>query len=321
MLENARDGCYSPRVPDGFRLPSRARKVSPLAMKRIRFEANGLTFHALAEGEGPLALCLHGFPDTPHTFRALAPALAAAGYRVVAPWMRGFAPTGVPADGRYQLAALAQDVAGMIDALSKGDQAVVIGHDWGAAASYGGAVLAGERIRRLVALSVPHPFTFMNAMMSSYAQQKRSWYMFFFQTPLAEAVVPADDFAFIERLWRDWSPGFEPPADLLAEARAALSAPGSLEAALGYYRTLFNPAFLDPGLTDLQDRITATPVGVPSLYLHGAKDGCVGAELIPGMEAFFAAGLETEIFPGAGHFVHLEAPEAVAERILGFLKT
>ena len=286
----------------------------------MTFEANGLTFHALTEGEGPLVLCLHGFPDTPHTFQALAPALATAGYRVVAPWMRGYAPTTAPADGRYQLASLSLDVAGMIDALAAGDPAVVLGHDWGAASAYGAAVLAGDRIRRMVTLSVPHPMTFMSAMMSSYAQQKRSWYMFFFQTPLAEAVVPADDFAFVERLWREWSPGLEPPADLLAEARASLSAPGALEAALGYYRALFNPAHLDPAMADVQDRVTGSPIPVPSLYLHGANDGCVGADVIPGMEAFFAAGLETEIVSGAGHFVHLEAPDAVAKRILGFLK-
>ena len=286
---------------------------------RLTFNANGLAFHALAEGEGPLALCLHGFPDTPHTFRVLMPALAAAGYRAVAPWMRGYAPTETPADGSYQLAALAQDVAGMIDTLSKGGPAVVVGHDWGAAAAYGAAVVAGDQIRRLAVMSVPHPFTFMSAMMSSYVQQKRSWYMFFFQTPLAEAVVPADDFAFVERLWREWSPGFEPPADLLAEVRAALSAPGCLAAALGYYRALFNPTFLDPALANLQDRITATPIPVPSLYLHGERDGCIGAELIPGMEAFFAAGLETEIVPGAGHFPHLEAPGFVERRILEFL--
>jgi pimeloyl-ACP methyl ester carboxylesterase len=160
----------------------------------------------------------------------------------------------------------------------------------------------------------------MSAMMSSYTQQKRSWYMFFFQQPIAETAVQADDFAFIERLWRDWSPGLEPPADLLAEVRASLSAPGSLEAALGYYRATFNPLLLDPALAALQDRITASPIPVPSLYLHGADDGCIGKEIVAGMEAFFPAGLETEIVPGAGHFLHLEAPEVVAKPIGAFLK-
>ncbi|OGP85863.1 MAG: hypothetical protein A2Y95_00025 [Deltaproteobacteria bacterium RBG_13_65_10] len=144
--------------------------------------------------------------------------------------------------------------------------------------------------------------------------------MYFFQLSIAQQVVSQDDFAFVARLWRDWSPGFEPPPDLLAEVRASLSAPGSLEAALGYYRATFNPSLLDPALAALQDRITASPIPVPSLYLHGADDGCIGAEIIAGMEAFFPAGLETEIVPGAGHFLHLEAPEAVANRIGAFLK-
>jgi pimeloyl-ACP methyl ester carboxylesterase len=294
-----------------------------VSFEEITFEANGLHFRALTAGQGPLALLLHGFPDTPHTFSKLIPALADAGYLVVAPWMRGYAPTQVPADPFTPVAVLVQDAAGMVDALSgplgAGD-AVVIGHDWGALAAYGAAVLCGPKVQRVVGCAVGHPAPFMQAMMTNYAQQKRSWYMFFFQLPLADIAVPQNDFAFLERLWREWSPGFEPPKELLAQVRASLSAPGALETALGYYRATFSAAPLPAALAEIQDRILSTPIESPTLYLHGERDGCIGAELVQGMEAFFTGGFEAHVIPDVGHFLHLEAPEEVNRRILNFLK-
>src|SRR3954451_8608552 len=103
--------------------------------------ANGLEFHYLATGSGPLALCLHGFPDSPWTYRYLLPELARAGYRAVTPFMRGYAPTEVPADGRYHPSALAADVVALHQAWGGAARAVLIAHDWGAVAAYGGAAL------------------------------------------------------------------------------------------------------------------------------------------------------------------------------------
>src|SRR5690606_10596075 len=123
--------------------------------RRGEVQANGLRFATLEAGDGPLALCLHGFPDTARSFRHQLPALAAAGFRAVAPWMRGYAPSAVPADGPYQSAALAQDAAALIEALGY-DEAVLIGHDWGAVAAHGAAILAPQRVRRLVTIAVPH---------------------------------------------------------------------------------------------------------------------------------------------------------------------
>src|SRR3954470_14676880 len=104
----------------------------------LRIEANGMTFAALAWGpeDGPLALCLHGYPDTARTWRHLGPHLAQRGRRVVAPYMRGYAPTGLAPDGRYQLGALARDAEALHRALGGDDRAVLIGHDWGAATAY-----------------------------------------------------------------------------------------------------------------------------------------------------------------------------------------
>src|SRR5205085_918210 len=148
-------------------------------MKTGTVQARGLTFATIEEGDGPLVLCLHGFPDHARSFRHQLPALASAGYRAVAPAMRGYAPTGPAAVGRYQSAALAEDAVALIAALGY-DDAVVFGHDWGALAAYGAALAAPTRVRKLVTAAVPYGPQVTAAFMTSYDQQRRSWYMFFF---------------------------------------------------------------------------------------------------------------------------------------------
>src|SRR5205085_8411863 len=123
---------------------------------RIEVDANGIHFVALTMGEGPLMLCLHGFPDDARTFRHQMPVLAKAGYRVVAPFMRGYAPTSASPAGNYQTAALGRDAAALVEALSPEAKAVVFGHDWGALAAYGAALLAPDRIRKLITAAVPY---------------------------------------------------------------------------------------------------------------------------------------------------------------------
>src|SRR3954453_4000847 len=121
-----------------------------------RVNLDGIEFAYLACGDdGPLALCLHGFPDTAWTWRHLLPELAAAGVCAVAPFMRGYAPTEVPADGRYQTGALAADAIALHEALGGDGDAVLVGHDWGAMAAYGAARHATQRWRRVVTLAVP----------------------------------------------------------------------------------------------------------------------------------------------------------------------
>lgn len=283
-----------------------------------RVRANGLTFATLEAGDGPLVLCLHGFPDHARSFRHQLPALAAAGYRAVAPYMRGYAPTDVPENGPYQSAALAQDAVALIEALGY-QRAVVFGHDWGALAAYGAAVLAPERVSRLVTAAVPHGAAFAAAFLTNYEQQRRSWYMFFFQTPFADGAVPFDDFRFLERLWRDWSPGWEYPPEEMAALKETFRRPGVLPAALGYYRATLNPENQRPELADIQLRISMSPILVPTLYFHGARDGCIGAELLEGMEQLFPNGLQSVVVPDAGHFVHQEDPEIVNRHLLQFI--
>lgn len=287
--------------------------------RRGTVQANGLRFATLEAGDGPLVLCLHGFPDHARSFRHQLPALAAAGYRAVAPFMRGYAPTEIPASGVFQPAALAQDALALIEALGYDRAAAVVGHDWGAVAAYGAAILAPGRVTKLVAAAVPHGPRLLDAFLTDYDQQRRSWYMFFFQMPFAEAAVAHADYRFLERLWQDWSPGWFCPPEEMEALKATFRQPGVLEAALGYYRCTLNPALQDPGLADVQLRIAGGPVGVPTLYLHGETDGCVGAALAEGMEVLFPHGLRRVVIAGAGHFLHQERPEEVNALVLDFL--
>jgi pimeloyl-ACP methyl ester carboxylesterase len=284
-------------------------------------EANGLSFAYLAAGaeDAPFALCLHGFPDSAWTWRHLLPSLAAAGYRAVAPWLRGYAPTTVPEDGHYQSAVLGLDACALHDALGGGDDAVLVGHDWGALAAYAAVHHPATAWRRLVTLAVPPPATVANAFLS-YDQLQRSWYMFFFQHPLAELAVPMDDLAFIDRLWADWSPGYD-AADDLPHVKEALRDPANLGAAIGYYRATLGGVGLDhsPEVEALQNA-SAGPPPLPTLYMHGRTDGCMGADLAgEAVTALTHEGSRVELVDDAGHFLHVERPDAVNRLILDFL--
>ena len=286
--------------------------------KEIEIRANGLRFVAYEHGTGPLVLCLHGFPDTPRSFRHQVAPLAEAGYRVVAPFLRGYAPTERPADANYQTAALARDALALIEALGE-EKATIFGHDWGAIAAYGAAVLGPERVRKLVTASVPHGPVFLSRFLSDYEQLKRSWYIYFFQSFLAESIVSADRCAFIRRIWRDWSPGWELPETEIDAVRYTIGKPGGVEAAIGYYRSMVSGLNVDPALDADQARVSSDPITVPALYVHGAADGCLAVELIDGMEASFTAGLRKRVIAGAGHFVHQEKPEEFNRILLEFL--
>jgi pimeloyl-ACP methyl ester carboxylesterase len=279
--------------------------------------AGGIDFTYLAQGEGPLALCLHGYPDSAHTWRYLLPELAAAGYRAVAPFLRGYAPTSLAADGRYQVGVLGVDANELHEALGGEAAAVLIGHDWGAMGAYAGATLAPERWRRVVAASVlPGPIAAQGFL--SYDQLRLSWYMFFQLTPLADMVVPAEDYEFITRLWQDWSPGYDCAEDV-ARFVECMDGPGRLEAALGFYRQTLQPELQDPALTEAQNAAFSVPPQ-PLLYLHGADDGCMSSALAAGVDDVLTVpGSRSVIVPDAGHFLQLERPDVVNAEILRFL--
>jgi pimeloyl-ACP methyl ester carboxylesterase len=282
--------------------------------------ASGIDFHVLEMGAGPLVLCLHGFPDTAHSFRHQMPMLADAGFHAVAPFMRGYAPSGAAPDGRYDIGALAEDALALIDALGASD-AVLFGHDWGAVAAYEAAAGAPKKIRKLITAAVPYGPQFFQALATNYAQQKRSWYMYFFQSAIAEMAVSLNDFAFLEKIWADWSPGWKWAPEDMEALKRCFRGPGTTAAALGYYRATLGPLFRPPSQADAGNAPAAPrPIEVRAMMLHGRIDGCIGAELLEGMAAYFPRGLKIEIVDGAGHFVHQEKPAQVNQLIADFLK-
>ncbi len=270
----------------------------------------------------PLAICAHGFPDTPHTWRHLVPVLEDAGWRVAAPFLRGYAPSGVPDDGCVQTGASSLDMIALHERFGGDGRAAIIGHDWGATIAYGAASHRPERWSRVVGLAVPPGPALSMALLGNSDQLKRSWYMFFFQHPLAEMVVPEADLAFIDMIWADWSPGYD-AADDVGAVKDSLRDPANLGAALGYYRAALGGVGVRDDLAEVEAATRQIPPQ-PLLYLHGVDDGCIGAEVAESAEtlandASSGDALTIELIPDTAHFLHLEAPDLVNDRILEFL--
>jgi pimeloyl-ACP methyl ester carboxylesterase len=268
-----------------------------------RLEANGLRFAYLEEGQGPLVVLVHGFPDTPHTWDAVRPALAREGYRAVSPYTRGYDPTDVPADGRSDLESLGRDVLAWIDALGE-SSAIVVGHDWGASAAYAAATLAPERVRFLVTVAIPHPLSIRPTPRLLWGGR----HMIAFQRRTAEAAVRANDFALVDELVGRWSPAWKVPAGETDPVKAVFRKPESLTAALGYYRAL---GFTLPSA--LRRRIT-----VPSAVFSGENDGALRLSDYERARRFYAAPHEIVHMPG-GHFLHREHPERFIAELVRLL--
>lgn len=277
---------------------------------------NGLNFAYLEQGSGPLVILLHGFPDTAATWSHQMPALAAAGYRAVAPYLRGYHPTEIPADGFYDKATLATDVASLIQALGGGEPAHLVGQDWGAIVSYAVIAAFPELVRRAVVMAVPHPAQVARSMLDP-KHVHRSFHWWFFQlADLPEQALVKDDYAFIDYLWAYWtSPGYQDLAHL-RQIKAMLAQPGVLAATLGYYRAMLDPHKGDPLLADLRRRMEG-PIRVPTLALCGSDD--LREELMADQSEYFSGEYCYRSVGGAGHFLHREQPAEVTRLVLEWL--
>jgi pimeloyl-ACP methyl ester carboxylesterase len=253
-------------------------------------------------GSGPPVLLLHGWPDSRELWRHQVPALAAAGYRVVAPDLRGFGESGKPTDvAAYAMNRMAGDVVGVLDALGI-DSVHLVGHDWGAAIAWYTATFMPDRVSSLTALSVGHPASVRAAGLQ---QREKSWYMLLFQfTGIAEEWLGADDF----RRFREWSG--HPDADAVAKR---LSEPAALTASLGVYRANVPPATL------LGPPLELPPVAAPTMGVWSTGDMALLENGMTGSAAHVAGPWRYERIDGAGHWMQLDAPDAVNALLLDFL--
>lgn len=292
--------------------------IDASSLQPLFIRANGLEFAYLEAvpvqaTDAPLVLCLHGFPDTAWSFRPLLGQLANAGYRAVAVFMRGYAPTALADDRDYSGLALGRDVLALIEHFGV-DQAYVVGHDWGAVAAYAAAAMRPDRVRRIVTAGVPHVRRFL--LRPSRAQLKASHYMFKFQMRgSAEKMVSRDDFAWLRDLVRSWSKDWEPDADYWTQIKAVFSERARLRAALSYYRAI-------PGLLFRRDgwNYILKPIQVPARVICGTEDGSLLASSFEDQAHLFARDYDLVRMEGIGHFMHLQAPDAFARLVLEGLK-
>lgn len=291
----------------------------------IDVETPGVRLRALCWGEAgaPIALCLHGFPDTAHGWRNVAPLLVGAGWRVVAPFMRGYAPSSTASDGSYHVGALMDDALKVLDAAGPTGRDVLIGHDWGAIAGAGLAAMPDSPFSKAVIMSVPLAAAFRPLGRTPDALQLaarlprqllRSWYIMYFQLPglperSASWVVP--------RLWRQWSPGYDATEDV-AHVLDAIGAPENWRAALGCYRATVRNSKPPARYAELHRHWLSAPQ-LPTLYLHGTDDGCASADFARWVQRVLPEGSGVATVERAGHFLQLEQPEAVAGHVVDFI--
>ncbi len=262
--------------------------------------ANGVTHAVFDEGDGPMVLLQHGFPDTAHTWDDVVPALVAAGFRVVRPFGRGIAPSDVPPRDAYHVRDIAADVVGIIEALGE-KTAMVVGHDWGAAAVWGAGHLAPERISKLVAVGIPYP----TAVRPTPRKLWGARHFLSNKMPWATARFSKNDFAEMRAMYERWSPGFDWPDSEFESAKNAYAHPGCANAALGYYRRL--------GLWPFKGKVRCDV-----LVVGGLSDGVVTADDFERSSRFVDGSCRVEMLPG-GHFLHREHPRPFIDGLLDFL--
>lgn len=253
--------------------------------------------------DGPPVVLLHGFPDSARLWRHQVPALVDAGYRVLTPDLRGYGRSGKPEGvDAYNLLVIAGDVAAVLDDAGVAT-ARVVGHDWGAALSWAFTTLAPDRVERLACLSVGHPMAFAAA---GLRQRELSWYMLLFQFPgVAERWVSDDGWA----RFREWSqhPDIE---GVIAEVEGA----DALTPALSWYRANVPPAAL------VEPAMVLPPISVPVMGVWSTDDMALTEEQMTGSAAHCAAGFRYERIEGAGHWIPLDAPDALNALLLDFLR-
>jgi len=266
------------------------------------------------------AILLHGWPDSPRTWAAVAPVLAQSGWRVLVPALRGFAPTTfldprTPRSG--QLAALGRDLLEFIEAVGL-SQPALIGHDWGARAAVKACVLRPGVASHLVMVSVGYGTNTPNQQLS-LEQVRRYWYHWFMATPRGQHTVRTQGKDFARIMWDTWAPPGWYDEDEFEATAKAFDNPDWVSIVLSSYRHRWGLVAGDPAYDADEAALKPLPVlDAPMLVLHGAEDGVNPVQSSAGKERWFTGTYKRVVMEGLGHFPQRESPQRIAEEILAF---
>jgi pimeloyl-ACP methyl ester carboxylesterase len=274
---------------------------------------NGLELHTIVAGplDGPLVVLLHGFPECWYTWRKQIKPLVEAGYRVVVPDQRGYnlsdKPSGVH---NYRVDALASDVVELIRSFGR-ESAMVVGHDWGGVVAWHLAMHHPKVVEKLIVLNAPHPAAYLREIRSNPAQQRKSWYIGYFQLPIVpEATLGFDPIESANLFFRQSAINQEAFSSFDIHVMAtAIAQPDALTNMLNWYRALVRER---EGLPDMR------PIERPTLLIWAEDDLALGRSLTYGLEQW-VSNLRLHYIPHCGHWVQNEAPDEVNEQLLAFL--
>jgi pimeloyl-ACP methyl ester carboxylesterase len=291
-------------------------------MERLTTDTLEIGFNAAGPRDGPVVLLLHGWPDDPTTWDQVSPALIAAGFRTIAPWLRGFGPTRFRSaqsvrDGRT--AALAQDAIELMDGLGVARFAVV-GHDWGARIAYALAALIPERLSAIAALSLGYS-PYGAFPVPPFRQSRAWWYQWFMALDRGAEAIAKDPIGFARLQWETWSPpGWFDEAEFERTAQS-FNNPDWLAIMLSSYRSRWREEKRDPQYDPLQERIARVgTISVATLMIQGAADGTVLPQSTENLDGHFSGPYRRLLLDGVGHFPTREAPAAVADALLKHLR-
>lgn len=282
-------------------------KCSEPVLKYV--QANGVRFAYLEQGSGPLVIFMHGFPDNAWSYRKQLQVFADAGYRAVSPFLRGYAPTEIPADGIFDPIALGKDLEALIAALSEDGQARVVGMDWGGTSTFQALATAPSAIKAAVVMNTAHPITF-SSIRRDPEIVRSIFHVYFFQLPGAESAVNTEGLPFVDYLWKLWSPTFN-DVEHIRSIKETLSSPGTMAAALRYYG----------GLTEAgrMGRLPINEMQTPTLTIYGGNDPT--ARYSVKEEPLFKGPHKRVVLPDVGHFPHLEREAEVTGLIMDWFRT
>jgi pimeloyl-ACP methyl ester carboxylesterase len=289
-------------------------------MQTVRTPLLEIAYLESGPADGPVVIVLHGWPSDVHDYDGVAPPLAAAGFRVLVPWLRGFGATRFldPATPRSgQQAALGADVRDFMDALSI-PSATLVGYDWGGRAACVVAALWPERVAALVAITGYGIQNIPAAARPAAAEQEfRYWYQWYFHTERGRAGLTTNRTWLSRLLWRLWSPHWAFDDATFQATAGSFDNPDFVEITIQSYRHRYGNAPGDPSYDDLEAALAGQPViTVPTIVLHGEADGVGAPSTSIPRDHLFTGGMERRLIPRAGHFLSRENPSDVVAAVV-----